>query len=375
MKTNVQFPNMEKQTSTPRFTHSAIDDRHFKNLRTEIQKALEQLPSHRKYYPLLKAFLLPALYFTLFFFSLQQTHYIPFFVLYLSMGVAVVFIFINLIHDACHYTLFQKNRKANEWYMLVFDLLGANSFIWRKRHVRLHHNYPNIAGWDSDIEKSDFLKVHPNDKSKEAGPLKKFLVILYPLFVLNWFLIRDFRDYFTSNTLVRKIGAIPKIEYVKLLFFKLLYLAMMVGVPVWLTPFTLVQVLLALLGLMMMAGLFGLVILLPPHVNTYSQFPVASDDMDVEHSWLYHQLVTTNDVNLNNWFSRHLMANFNYHLIHHLFPKLSYVYAAEATMALRKYCLENDLPYRSISLFRALTAHFQLIFRNQVEFDIFENEM
>ena len=33
--------------------------------------------------------------------------------------------------------------------------MGANSYIWKIRHIRLHHNYPNVMGWDSDFEQSD----------------------------------------------------------------------------------------------------------------------------------------------------------------------------------------------------------------------------
>jgi linoleoyl-CoA desaturase len=240
--------------------------------------------------------------------------------------------------------------------------------------VRLHHNYPNLAGWDSDIEKSDFLKVHPKDKSRRGSPLKKLIVFLYPLFVISWFLIRDFRDYF-SRTIVRKLGEIPFIEYCKLIFFKFLYLVLMIGLPIWVTPFSVVQVLLAWFVLMITTGFLGLMILLPPHVNTYNRFPEVDETAGVGHSWLFHQLVTTNDVSMHNWFSRYLMANFNYHLIHHLFPKLSHVYAHEATVVLRRYCIENKLPYRSLPLFTAIGAHFRLIFRNQIDFDIFEEDM
>jgi linoleoyl-CoA desaturase len=242
--------------------------------------------------------------------------------------------------------------------------------------VRLHHNYPNIAGWDSDIEKSDFLKVHPKDQTRKGGKLKKFMIFLYPLFVLNWFLVRDFRDFFTRKTIVRRLGDIPVMEYVKLIFFKLFFVIYMVVIPCLVTPFTVGEVLLSTLIFMIAAGILGLVVLLPPHVNTYSQFPVVSENAEVGHSWLMHQLVTTNDVSLSNWFSRQVMGNFNYHLIHHLFPKVHYVYAQEATQVLRDYCRENGLPYRSLPLMTALAGHFRLILRNQLEdFNLFEEDM
>lgn len=366
---------MRKPILTPRFESSPACDQHFKNIRALVNDVVNQLPAYRRNFPLIKAILLPLFYFGIYAFALQQHSFSYFLLSYLFMGALVVVMFSNLIHDACHHTLFENNRKANEVYMVLFDLLGANSYIWRKRHVRLHHNYPNIAGWDSDIEKSDFLKVHPKDETRKGGKYKKFILFLYPLFVLNWFLIRDFRDYFTQKTIVRRLGDIPFVEYVKLIFFKLFFVVYMVAVPLWLTPFTLGQVLLALLLFMVCAGLVGLVVLLPPHVNVYSQFPTANQAQQVGHSWLLHQLITTNDVTMNNWFSRHLMANFNYHIIHHLLPKVSYVYAHEATQALQGYCMQHGLPYQSLPLGKALKGHVKLILRNQIEFNVFEEDM
>ncbi len=369
------FITLSTQILTPRFESSPAFDQHFRNLRILVNDSIKQLPAYRKYYPVGKAILLPLIYLGLYVFAIGQQSYPLFVAAYVLMGLMVVILFVNLVHDACHHTLFENNRKANERYMFVFDLLGANSYIWRKRHVRLHHNYPNIAGWDSDIEKSDFLKVHPKDKTKTGRRYKKLMVLLYPLFAINWFVFRDFRDFFTRTTIASRLGKIPLMEYVKLIFFKLFFIGYLFVVPVWVTPFSAGQVFWALMVFMVSTGMLGLVVLLPPHVNVYSHFPTTNENQEVGHSWLMHQLLTTNDVSLNNWFSRHVMANFNYHLIHHLFPKVNYVYAREATDALKQYCLREGLPYRSLPLGKALVGHFKLILRNQLEFNVFEEDM
>src|SRR5215471_8381345 len=73
---------------------------------------------------------------------------------YFLLGIILVTVFLNVIHDAVHSTIF-KTRRLNEAYTYLFDVMGANSFIWKLRHVRFHHNYPNVNGWDTDIEQSD----------------------------------------------------------------------------------------------------------------------------------------------------------------------------------------------------------------------------
>src|SRR6266536_2729119 len=45
-------------------------------------------------------------------------------------------------------------------------------------------------------------------------------IFLYPLFIFNWLLIRDFKDFFNKKKLVWKVTAIPAVEYVKLFIFK-----------------------------------------------------------------------------------------------------------------------------------------------------------
>ena len=43
-----------------------------------------------------------------------------------------------------------------------FTLLGANTYLWRLRHVKSHHNFPNVNGRDIDIDDTAFLRLSPN---------------------------------------------------------------------------------------------------------------------------------------------------------------------------------------------------------------------
>ena len=135
------------------------------------------------------------------------------------MGFLLVLNFLNLIHEAVHSTLF-KNKRVNNWYVHFFDLMGANSYIWKIRHIRLHHNYPNVMGWDSDIEQSSLARIFPHGPFSAVHKYQHiYLPFLYPLYLLNWLLVRDFKDYFSRKKLVWKVADIPRKEYVKLFFF------------------------------------------------------------------------------------------------------------------------------------------------------------
>lgn len=362
-----------KQQS-PHFIRNLSDDNHFKMLREKVNKVLKSLPESRLRVSRIKALLLPGLYIGFYFMALFQKHFIFFCAAYFLLGLMVIIIFLNLIHEASHNTLF-KTKRNNERYMLLFDMIGANSYMWNKRHLRLHHNFTNVEGWDSDIEKSKFLKVHPKSANKKAGKFQHLIIFIYPLFITNWFLIRDFKDFFNPKMIVRKISGVPLKQYFKLFFFKLFFIGYLVVVPTFITEFSVLQTVLALFVMLLTAGTFALTVLLPPHVNTGNQFPVADNEMNLSQSWLMHQLNTTNDVTRSNWFTRHVMANSNFHIMHHLFPNISYVYAREITEVIKEYNREAGLPYKSYTMLTTFKNHYKLMRSNTNPGNILEEDM
>jgi linoleoyl-CoA desaturase len=64
-------------------------------------------------------------------------------------------------------TQFLKQKKANSLLLYLLDLLGANSYIWKIKHIKLHHSFPNVAGWDSDMQQHGLIKLFPSDKDKK----------------------------------------------------------------------------------------------------------------------------------------------------------------------------------------------------------------
>ncbi|MFD2201765.1 fatty acid desaturase family protein [Shivajiella indica] len=370
--TNQQLENYLK--AKPRFIRNDYDSSLLNELRERVQKRIKTIPEDRFLQLRIKAILLPGIYFLIYIISLWSTQYAFFLLAYSLMGFMLVIIFLNLIHEVCHENLFVK-KSYNRFYLYLFDLIGANSYMWKKRHVIFHHNFPNVTGWDSDIEKSKFVKVHPNDKGKWLTRYQHFIVFLYPFFLFNWFLIRDFKDFFSQTSIVKRLGPIEFKEFVKLFLFKIIFVFYIFVLPGLLTPFSYVQVFWAGILMFIVAGAFGLLVLLPPHVNTKNTFPDVDENNNLPNTWLKHQLLTTNDVDEHNWFTRHVMANFNYHVAHHLFPNVSYLNAREVTDEIKSFCQEHQLPYKSFPLKTALVEHFRLIKKNGSEINIWEDDM
>ncbi|MBC6490011.1 fatty acid desaturase family protein [Flavihumibacter stibioxidans] len=350
----------------PRFRKVDEDQAHFLRIGQLVKEKLNDLPENNHPHSAFKIFSFPAIYFIAYFLGLYYRFNAGVMIsAYAVMGLTGIFLYLNLFHEATHGLLF-RSKKSNRNFLNLFDLLGPNSFIWIKRHNKLHHNYPNVHGWDSDIEQSGPLQIFPHQAPEKYNKLQHLYVfLLYPLYLFNWIFIRDFRDFFQHNRVVSMFHPIPRTEYAKLFFFKTVYIGYTVLLPVWLgVPVW--QALVSLIALTVAGSILALMVLLTPHVNVSNNFPVISPDGQINSSWFMHQLSTTNDIRFDNWASSCLMGNFHYHVVHHLFPNISYVYAPGVTEILERYSKENGLPYRRYGLLHSLRLHYRLVRQNAV---------
>lgn len=348
----------------------------FKFLRKEVAQLIKRLGPQKQGIIKLKAFLFPALYLASFILLLTAgQHPGIFYVSYMLMGVFLLLNFLNLIHDAVHEVIFKK-QIWNRLYVHFFDLLGANSFIWKIRHIRLHHSFPNIMNWDSDFEQSPLVRVFPQSEHHKFHKYQHlYLPFLYPLFLFNWLLVRDFKDFFQKDRIVHRVVQIPRREYLKLFLFKAIFFTYTIYIPRVLLGVSWMQVLSGFILMVFTASIISLVVLLSPHANVHSDFPQENGEGEIPHSWFLHQLKCTNDVSTDNFFIRFFMGSFNYHIAHHLFPNVHHSFYPEITKLIEEFARKNDLPYRKLGLLESLQAHFQLLRTNAYKDNIFEETM
>jgi linoleoyl-CoA desaturase len=254
--------------------------------------------------------------------------------------------------------------------------MGANSFIWRMRHIRFHHNYPNVNGWDTDIDQSPLVRIAPDTPFSRFHKYQHiYLPVLYPLFLFNWLFVRDFKDFFGKSRTIHKLVRIPKTEYAKLFFFKFFFLFYTIVIPCFIPGIDWEIAISAFIILVFTASIFALIVLLPPHANTEAEFPVPDAEQKLPYNWFMHMLKTTNDIKGTNWFTKFVMGSYNYHIVHHLFPNIHHAFYPEITEKLKIICCRYDLPYRSYKLGTALMNHYLLLKKNRADFDIWEEDM
>ncbi|RZL30528.1 MAG: acyl-CoA desaturase, partial [Pedobacter sp.] len=153
-------------------------------------------------------------------------------VLVISLGACCAFIGFNICHDAIHGS-FSKHKEVNKMFSFVFNLVGANPYVWNITHNIVHHTYTNIPGHDEDIEVAPgLIRISENDELKKYQRYQQFYAFaLYSLASLSWVLRKDYKKFFQSHVGMHENKHPPK-EYFKLFFYKALYYFLFIGLPI-----------------------------------------------------------------------------------------------------------------------------------------------
>ena len=341
----------------------------YNTLRKRVNEALINYEKRTSYIPAAKTILLLLLY-VLFLILIFKTHNSSSIILsYIILGVLTTAIFLNIIHDAAHNALF-KNPFWNTICLHLLEIFGADSLIWKKRHILSHHSYPNISGRDFDIRQSNLIRILPNSPFLAHHCYQPYYVpFVYFLYTLNWFLRRDFIDAFVHNKELN-IGESRK---VKLIVHKIIYISSFIILP---SIFSAQSLWIYIIGFILMhftASIIGVMALTTAHVNHDSEFPEPDENGMMPDSWAMHQLRVTQDFATNNLFISNCFGGFNFHIAHHLFPSVQHRHYKKITCIIKNTAKEFGLEYKSKSLGCALWSHYILLInnsRNPIEIDM-----
>lgn len=164
LKTVLIMPNH------PEISFQKREDLFFKSLSQKVRDYFQETglsPFANRYF-LLKGGIIAGVYLLAYSLLLMGGKHLGiFFLSYIIMGAFAILVGLNLGHDAAHGSI-SKNPRVNQAFLLAFDLLGANSYMWRNRHVYAHHPYPNILHQDSDIQQVPIVRIFPNDTLKRV---------------------------------------------------------------------------------------------------------------------------------------------------------------------------------------------------------------
>lgn len=314
----------------------------------------------------IKVIVLPLIYlvpFVLLFTPLAD-NLLVFYGLWLLMGIGMAGCGLGIMHDACHGAL-SKNKTANKIVGMVLNLAGGHVLNWQIQHNVLHHSYTNIDGYDEDIDPSGIMRFSPHQ------PVKKFYRFqivyawfLYGLMTFSWATFKDFAQLkrYNEKGLLAAQGTTYNKELSKIIFSKIVYYAIFLGLPFMFMDAAWYHILLGWFALHFLAGLILACIFQPAHVVPTSEFPLPDENHNIDGDRSVYQLLTTSNFAPTNRILSWYVGGLNYQIEHHLFPTMSHVHHRAISKIVKKTAEEFGLPYNSEPTFiGALFKHAKML--------------
>ena len=281
----------------------------------------------------------------------------------LVMGLAKAGIGMSVMHDALH-GAYSKNKWVNQWVGYSTYMVGSNPAVWKIQHNVMHHTFTNIHGLDEDIDNKAIIRL------SEHAPLRwfhRYQHIYAPFLYGGMTLLMTFKDYFRLINYHRS-GALEKqsmrfkLESVKLIASKLVYLFCMLVLPVLITPLLWWQVVIGFLLMHLVAGYILSIVFQMAHIVEGAHQPLPNTEDTIENAWAIHQLETTANFARNNRVLNWFVGGLNFQIEHHLFPHICHVHYRSLSDIVKKTAEDFQLPYNMKPTFRnALRSHLRTL--------------
>ncbi len=348
------------------------EDGFYKRLKTEVQESVLNRVSLRKQseYKAIGLFLAYWMFYILI--LVFGNNILSLFGCYILMGVTMIVLFVNSIHDAAHQCAFRR-KKLNNWYVKNLELFGGNSFIWVKRHNLLHHPYANIQDWDIDVKQSKLVRIFPNNVLEHYHRYQHiYMFFLYPFYTINWLFVRDFKDFFgKKDNILKRVIDIPRKESYSLFAFKAFNLFYLWLIPYWVLEQSFANIFGAWLVMHLVASMVGVVALVSTHADEHAAFPEAPTDGKMQVSWAMHQIMVTKDFSADSKIATFMYGGFTHHVAHHLFPNIPHIYYPYITPIIQRYAKEYGITYKSYPAIGAIHSHFMLLKNSGIQENVF----
>ena len=315
--------------------HSAL----FKKIRKAVHSQIKSDPNYIKKYVGIK-FLVYFTIITGFYLNLFYIENPWWFTLnFIGLGITVLLICFNFAHDLSHDTVFKKKKWNYRCYVAVFTLAGAHAAAWKERHIHAHHFAPNVLGYDSDLEISNWIRVIPGSSYFGHHRLQHlYAPFTYMVYSLFWVFVKDFVILFSEENKNKPwkyylVFGIQKITYLTyILVFPLIW-----GVQsVWVVLF-------AFLAMHLIQSFFLLFTFFITHHVKGMKYPQTDNNGIISTSWLDNQVGSSNDFHPFSDLANFIFGGFNNHIAHHLFPHIHHVYYPRLNKILYKELKANGI--------------------------------
>lgn len=277
-------------------------------------------------------------------------------------GVLILFGF-NFGHDLSHNAIFKNKQWNNTLFELLFGLLGANGYLWKKRHLHSHHHYPNVDHHDADLELGGVIHLSPHQDPRAIHRFQHWYgPLLYASYTLYWVFYKDLVYFFRKKQANLYFVRHPPIEWIKLVVGKGLYIIYLLVIPYYFTTFSWLEILGAF-GLMHgLTSWFLLFTFLITHHVENTLYPEVK--LRVNASWMMHQIRSANDFHPFSRWANFIFGGFNCHVAHHLLPNVCHIYYPAVSRIIYRHLNEHGLIPNQTGYFEGIVSHLRLLKRS-----------
>lgn len=280
-------------------------------------------------------------------------------ILCIIMGVGTAGIGMAVMHGAAHGS-YSNKEWINNLFASTMYALGGNVFTWKVQHNILHHTFTNINEYDQDIASKGPIRL-----CEHAPVLKihRYQYIHAFFFYGLMTIFKLFKDFFqmaefNRDGYARQLQSNPTVVYLKMVAVKLTYFAVIIGLPILLTPFTWWQVVIGFVIMHWTTGLILGTVFQLAHVVEGLDMPLPDKSGVIESDWAVHELHTTADFARNNLFLNWYIGGLNFQIEHHLFPHICHIHYRNIAPIVEKTAREHGLNYNlKPTFFAALKSH------------------
>lgn len=280
------------------------------------------------------------------------------------MGLGMTGIGFSIMHDANHGS-YSKNKKVNQAFGFLINLIGGYDKNWKIQHNVLHHSFTNVEGYDEDIDLS-IIRLSPNQKRKKFHYLQMFYApIIYSFMMLNWTTVKDFVQLVNYNrkNLLKGQGLTFKKGLIHVILIKFGYYAITLVLPLLLVDLHWWQILLGYITMHLICGIIIALVFQVAHVVKETEFFEVDETGSIVNNWAIHQMKTTANFANKSMIFSWLIGGLNFQIEHHLFPNICHVHYRNISKIVKQTAKEYSIPYNQHkTFFGAIRSHLSLLY-------------
>jgi linoleoyl-CoA desaturase len=275
-----------------------------------------------------------------------------------ALGLAVVAIGFNIMHDANH-EAYSTHRWLNRAMGMTLDLVGGSSHFWHWKHNVFHHTFVNVAGYDTDINLVGLGRLTPHHRHVWFHRWQHLYVwFLYGVFALKWHLYDDFRLALTGRMAQHSVPRPRGSQWLVFFGGKLVFFSLAFALPLTLHPVWAVAATYAVTGVSL--GIVLAVVFQLAHCVESADFPTEQGEGRMATPWAVHQVETSVDFARDNLAASWLLGGLNFQIEHHLFSRMCHVNYPAIAPIVEQACREFGVHYQyNRTLLSAVRSHYR----------------